>query len=192
MVPRNLCVRHRQGQQTTRRECPKCHRQNRTLRHGRAGGPRPAPHPGHAAERGGGQRCCCPRVRSFRTTSQTTSRAFPLDRHRPARGAGRTLNDHTCRPGHLHNVRIHSTVSTTRHQYDAPTPGTSCPCPSAPMRHGLTGATTERSQAAPPVARHQRRCRRTVRPARWPAPSPASARLRRGCSAPAPGPAASR
>lgn len=186
---RNLCGPHRQGQQTTRRNHPKCHRPHPSPRHGRAGAPCPAPRPGHGAVRDGGQ---LHRVRSCRTTSQTTSRAIPLDRNRPARGAGRTLNEHTCRPGHLHNVRSHSTVSTTRHHYDAATPATSCLCPSTPVPGGITGRTTERSQAASPVARHPPRCRQPVPHARWPAPSPASARRRRGCSAPAPGPAACR
>lgn len=118
-VLKNLCGRHRQGQQTTRRKRPNCYCPNRTSDRGRAGAPSPAPLPGHGAVRDGGQ---LHRERSCRTTSQTTSRAIPLDRNRPARGAGRTLNEHTCRPGHLHNVRIHSTVSTTHHHYDAATP----------------------------------------------------------------------
>ena len=132
-VPRNLCGRHAQGQQTTR---PECHRRNRPPRRGTAGARRPAPPPRRGAEHGAWRRCRHPGVRSCRTTSQTTSRAIPLDRNRPARGAGRTQNQHTCRPGHPHNVRIRQTVSTTHHCYEAATPrnllplcGSSHACP---------------------------------------------------------------
>lgn len=115
----------------------------------------------HRAVRGD-ERSRCRRplaARSCRTTSQTTSRAIPLDRNRPARGAGRTLTEHIGRPGHLHNVRLRQTVSTTHHPFGAPTPATSCPGRTTPMHRRFTGRTTERSQAASALARRpQRSC----------------------------------
>lgn len=191
MVPRNLCGRNRQGQPTTRPHHPNCHRPDQRPRPGRADARRPAPHSGHGAARDA-WRSRRPRVRSCRTTSQTTSRAIPLDRNRPARGAGRTLNDHTCRPGHSHNVRDHQTVSTTRHACSVPTPATSCPGPTGLMRPRLTAPTTERSQAASRVARRPRRSSASAPPSPWPAPSQASAPHRPGCSGRAPDPAACR
>jgi hypothetical protein len=83
--------------------------------------------------------CRCPLSRSCQTTSQTTSRAIPLDRNRPARGAGRTLITHSGRARHPHNVRIHQTVSTTHHPFGASTPRNVMPStsgPHAPPPHG--------------------------------------------------------
>lgn len=191
MVPRNLCGRDRQGQQMTRPDRPKCHHPDHPPHPGRAAAPRPAPHSGRGVARGAG-RCRRPRVRSCRTTSQTTSRAIPLDRNRPARGAGRTLNDQTCRPGHHHNVRNRKTVSTTRHACDVPTPRTLMPSSAGPHTLRLTAMTTERSQAASQVSTHPQRSSPTALPWPWPAPSPASAPHRPGCSGRAPDPAACR
>ena len=155
MVPRNLCGRTRQGQQTPRRP-PECHR------------PAAAPVPEQRAlaacsvlRRAAAARCgrCrwSPRARSCRTTSRTTSRAIPLDRNRPARGAGRTLDQPADRT---------STTSVATRQFPprargAPTPRTMLrrtPCPR------LTGMTTERSQAASPAARRPRRSSSTAPP----------------------------
>lgn len=129
MVHRNLCVRYQQGQQTTRRGHPE-HHPRRRLRRGRAAGRPALPRP--PARRGAVPRRL-PRGSSCRTTSQTTSRAIPLDRNRPARGAGRTPNADTCRPGHSHNVRNHQTVSTTHRDFGAPTPRRRPPAWAAPL-----------------------------------------------------------
>ncbi len=127
-VARNLCRRTGQGQQTPRPDLPKCHRPDQRPGPGTAGaGP-----PRQAVRDDERSRSRCPLARSCRTTSQTTSRAIPLDRNRPARGAGRTLIAYTGRAGHSHNVRIHQTVSTTHHPFGAPTPRNLMPLPDGP------------------------------------------------------------
>ncbi|CAK7282548.1 hypothetical protein SGPA1_20523 [Streptomyces misionensis JCM 4497] len=127
-VARNLCRRTGQGQLTARPGLPKCHRPDQPPGPGTA-----AADPVRQAVRDGERsRCRRPLARSCRTTSQTTSRAIPLDRNRPARGAGRTLIADTGRPGHPHNVRAHQTVSTTRHLVGAPTPRNLMPLPEGP------------------------------------------------------------
>ena len=109
---------------------PECLRPDSRARPGTAGARCPAPRPAHYAGRGD-VRCCwhCPRGHSCRTTSQTTSRAIPLDRNRPARGAGRTLNEHL-------PTRTSLTTSVSTRQFPPRTtltarrpPATSCPRP---------------------------------------------------------------
>src|SRR5690606_15093937 len=82
-VVRNLCRPAGRGQPTAR--------PGRRPRPGTADAALP-PRTVRGAER---WRRRCPLARSCRTTSQTTSRAIPLDRNRPARGAGRTLTEHS-------------------------------------------------------------------------------------------------
>ncbi len=167
------------GQQKTRPVRPECHHPDLRPRHGRAGARRPAPRSGRGAARGAG-RCRRPRVRSCRTTSQTTSRAIPLTETDPPVGQDEPRSITPADPDTF-------TTSVSSGQFHhAPPLWCADPCKALPLSRDplvrlLTARTTERSQAASPVARRRRRSSPTAPPWPWPAPSRGSARHRRGC-----------